>query len=184
MLIMKNASSTSRVTRRPSVPIELKRRVKHEAGHRCAIPTCRQWPIELAHIVPYRIVKSHTFDNLIALCPTCHSRYDNTNDIDIKAMYAYKLQLSLTPMQDSYQHALTSTRPFRIFPLLDEWFQRRSGPERIGLYQTCLVGVTTLSLVMNVSVGLIVQANIAILTMSQTIMIVCAVILLFFIRRE
>jgi hypothetical protein len=65
-----------------------------EAGHRCAIPTCRNVPVELAHIVPWSQVREHTFDNLIALCPTCHARYDG-GEIDRKSMVQYKLNLGV-----------------------------------------------------------------------------------------
>jgi hypothetical protein len=65
-----------------------------EAGYRCAIPVCRQTPIEVAHIVPWEEVKSHSFDNLIALCPTCHTRYDR-GEIDRQAMRLYKANLGL-----------------------------------------------------------------------------------------
>lgn len=65
-----------------------------EAGHRCAIPTCKQTPVEIAHIIDYNIVKAHTFDNLIALCPTCHTRYDR-GEIDRKSMKLYKAKLSI-----------------------------------------------------------------------------------------
>ncbi len=80
---------------RPAIPAEIERQVKVEAGHRCAIPTCRQWPVELAHITPYRTVKDHTFENLIALCPTCHSRFDNFKEIDQKSMRIYKANLGV-----------------------------------------------------------------------------------------
>lgn len=79
---------------RPALPKELERRVLVEAGHRCAIPTCHQTPIEIAHIEPYRDVKEHSFDNLIALCPNCHTRYD-TGKIDRKAMQQYKANLCI-----------------------------------------------------------------------------------------
>lgn len=79
---------------RPSIPQELKRKVLVEAGHRCAIPICRQTPVEIAHISPWEKVKEHTFDNLIALCPTCHARYDR-GEIDRKAMQRYKANLSI-----------------------------------------------------------------------------------------
>lgn len=82
-------------TTRPAIPIELERQVKVEAGHRCAIPICRQWPVELAHITPYRTVKEHTFENLVALCPTCHSRFDNSKEIDRKSMLIYKANLGV-----------------------------------------------------------------------------------------
>jgi hypothetical protein len=80
--------------RRPDIPRPLEREVLVEAGHRCAIPTCRSVPVELAHIIPWATVKEHTFDNLIALCPTCHTRYDN-GDIDRKAMQQYKVNLGV-----------------------------------------------------------------------------------------
>jgi hypothetical protein len=79
---------------RPAIPAELKRRVLMEAGHRCAIPTCRSVPVELAHIEPWARIRDHTFENLIALCPTCHARYDN-GDIDTLSMKSYKANLGL-----------------------------------------------------------------------------------------
>ncbi|WP_169317441.1 HNH endonuclease [Actinacidiphila oryziradicis] len=72
----------------------MKRAVLIEAGHRCAIPTCKAVPVEFAHIVPWAQVQGHTFDNLIALCPTCHRRYDN-GDIDRVAMRQYKANLAV-----------------------------------------------------------------------------------------
>ncbi|MEU3189179.1 HNH endonuclease signature motif containing protein [Streptomyces sp. NPDC006992] len=79
---------------RPAIPARLKRRVLMEAGHRCAIPTCRTVPVELAHVTPYAEVKDHTFENLIALCPTCHTRYDR-GDIDRLSMKGYKANLAV-----------------------------------------------------------------------------------------
>src|SRR5438552_156432 len=79
---------------RPAIPRQLKRDVLVEAGYRCAIPTCRRPTVEVAHISPWAKVKAHTFDNLIALCPTCHVRYDN-GGIDRRAMLQYKANLSV-----------------------------------------------------------------------------------------
>ncbi|MFJ6896849.1 HNH endonuclease [Streptomyces hokutonensis] len=79
---------------RPAIPTALKRRVLMEAGHRCAIPTCRTVPVELAHITPYAEVRDHTFENLIALCPTCHTRFDR-GDIDRPSMRGYKANLAV-----------------------------------------------------------------------------------------
>lgn len=79
---------------RPSIPAALRRRVLVEAGHRCAIPTCRTIPVELAHIEPWAKVREHTFDNLIALCPTCHARFDR-GDIDRTSMRQYKVNLGV-----------------------------------------------------------------------------------------
>jgi hypothetical protein len=51
-------------------------------------------PVELAHIVPWAKVQEHTFENIIALCPTCHARFDN-GDIDLKSMQQYKANLAI-----------------------------------------------------------------------------------------
>jgi hypothetical protein len=82
------------MAKRPPIPAELERAVLVEAGHRCAIPACRQVPVELAHIVGWARCKEHTFDNLIPLCPTCHTRFDR-GEIDRKAMRLYKQNLAV-----------------------------------------------------------------------------------------
>jgi hypothetical protein len=79
---------------RPAIPLDLKRMVLIESGHRCAIPTCKHPTTEIAHIIPWSKCKEHTFGNLIALCPNCHTRFD-ANQIDRKAMQTYKANLSL-----------------------------------------------------------------------------------------
>ena len=79
---------------RAPIPRELKRRVLVEAGHRCAIPTCRATTTELAHITPWAECKVHEFSNLIALCPNCHTRFDR-GEIDRKSMTIYKANLGL-----------------------------------------------------------------------------------------
>jgi hypothetical protein len=66
-----------------------------EAGHRCAIPTCKSTPVEIAHIIPWSKVRKREFKNLIALCPTCHARFDDPRSpIDRKAMRQYKANLN------------------------------------------------------------------------------------------
>jgi HNH endonuclease. len=81
-------------TRRPDILEPLKRQVLIEAGHRCAIPTCRHPTTEIAHIVPWEKVNEHKFENLIALCPNDHSRYDK-GEFDRKSMLQYKANLSI-----------------------------------------------------------------------------------------
>jgi HNH endonuclease len=77
---------------RPSIPIKIKRRILIEAGYRCAIPTCR-WPItENAHIISWAESKDHSYENLIALCPNCHTLYDS-GKIERAAIIAYKKKL-------------------------------------------------------------------------------------------
>lgn len=51
---------------RPAIPRDVARAVKIEAGHRCAVPTCRQTSgLEVHHIVGYAKVKKHEIDNLM-----------------------------------------------------------------------------------------------------------------------
>jgi hypothetical protein len=77
---------------RPPVPAEIRRRVLVEAGHRCAIPTCRHMDIDVHHIIPWETCKTHEYENLIALCPNCHRRADK-EEIDRKALRMYKANL-------------------------------------------------------------------------------------------
>ncbi|RDD30977.1 hypothetical protein CR161_09860 [Prosthecochloris sp. ZM] len=79
---------------RPSIPAEIRRAVLVEAGHRCAIHTCKQITTEIHHIIPYEKCKAHEFENLIALCPNCHARV-HKGEIDAKSLTLYKKYLSL-----------------------------------------------------------------------------------------
>ena len=72
------------------VPMARKRMVLAEAGHRCAIPTCRHRTTEIAHIVPESQGHDDTFQNLIALCPKCQKK-----EIDRQAIGMYKRNLGI-----------------------------------------------------------------------------------------
>lgn len=80
---------------RPPIPTKVKRAVLVEAGHRCAIPTCRYPKVMIAHIVPWRDCKTHEPSNLIALCANCHDLYDNGRTIDQLSMMQYKANLAV-----------------------------------------------------------------------------------------
>jgi hypothetical protein len=67
-------------------------RVLVEAGHRCAIPTCRYIEVDVHHIIPWETCLKHEYENLIALCPNCHRRADRGN-IDRKSLRTYKANL-------------------------------------------------------------------------------------------
>jgi len=80
---------------RDLVPADIKRAVLVEAGHRCAIPTCRATTTEIAHIVPWAESHDNSFENLIALCPNCHTRFDQKKEIDRLAVKMYKHNLGI-----------------------------------------------------------------------------------------
>ncbi len=85
---MSNTASESR----PPIPADIRRKVLIEAGHRCAIPTCRHIEVDVHHIIPWTTCREHRYDNLIALCPNCHRRADR-GDIDRKSLRLYKINL-------------------------------------------------------------------------------------------
>lgn len=95
---------------RPAIPADIQRAVILEAGGRCAIPRCN-WPtVELAHIVPWEKVQKHEFSNIIALCPNCHTGYDNaTSRIDLKAMRQIKANLATLNARYGDSSAASST---------------------------------------------------------------------------
>lgn len=62
------------MSEREHIPAATERAVLVEAGHRCAIPTCRQFPVEIHHIQEVAKGGSNEFNNLIALCATDHDR--------------------------------------------------------------------------------------------------------------
>lgn len=86
------------MSNRASIPSELRRSVLVEAGHRCAIPTCRNPDVDIHHIIPWEKVREHRFSNLIALCPNCHRRAD-AGKIDRKSLLMYKARLAASGLQ-------------------------------------------------------------------------------------
>lgn len=87
--------------RRPPIPAGLKRSILVEAGHRCAIPTCRHTEVDIHHIIPWSQCKEHKYDNLIAICPNCHRRADR-DEIDRKSLRRYKYNLQF--IHDKYSN--------------------------------------------------------------------------------
>ncbi|MFI5495252.1 HNH endonuclease [Actinoplanes sp. NPDC051859] len=84
---------------RPAIPADLERALMVEAGHRCAIPTCRAVePLQIEHIVDWAENKEHEFENMIVLCSSCHDRKvkaANPRKLDRKALQQYKANLRL-----------------------------------------------------------------------------------------
>ena len=80
------------MSERPAIPADIKRRVLVEAGHRCAIPTCRHIEVDIHHIIPWAKRQEHKYSNLIALCPNCHRRAGQ-GGIDNKSLHLYKSNL-------------------------------------------------------------------------------------------
>jgi hypothetical protein len=98
-----------------------KRMALVEAGHRCAIPTCRHPTTETAHILPESESNDESFANLIALCPECQQK-----EIDAQSIRGYKRNLAILNSRYSEferrvfdQIAETDRRSFSVEPGFD-----------------------------------------------------------------
>lgn len=59
---------------RRQIQNEIRRQILHEAGYRCANPICRMvLAINIHHLDQVSEGGGNTLDNLIALCPNCHT---------------------------------------------------------------------------------------------------------------
>jgi len=75
MTLIKTEAPVNFKVDRPAVPREVVRRLLVEVGHRCAV--CGEpCPLEMAHIIPWRVSKAHDIEDLICLCANCHERAD------------------------------------------------------------------------------------------------------------
>lgn len=79
--------------KRVTIPTNLRRKILVEAGHRCAIQTCRSLiEVDVHHIIPLKEGGKDEYENLIALCPNCHRMADR-NKIDKESLRMYKNNL-------------------------------------------------------------------------------------------
>jgi len=79
--------------KRKTTPVDVKTLVLHEAGYRCANPTCRTiLTIEIHHLDRVAEGGSNAPDNLIALCPNCHNLH-HAGTITLSSLRSWKLLL-------------------------------------------------------------------------------------------
>lgn len=90
---MNEANTKKNKTTRKSVSVSTKKLVLHEAGYKCANPTCRTLlTIEIHHTDSVATGGSNNADNLIALCPNCHTLHHSGN-IPLDSLKTWKLLL-------------------------------------------------------------------------------------------
>jgi hypothetical protein len=76
------------VAKRPAIPADLDKQVRLEAQLQCVV--CRSYgPTEIHHIIPWTICKEHKLENLILLCPNCHTHAQGGH-IDRVSLRSYK----------------------------------------------------------------------------------------------
>ena len=86
---------------RKSLPTDTRALTLHEAGYRCGNPACRMpLTLEIHHLDPVAKDGGNTPDNLLALCPNCHTMH-HAGHIPIESLRAWKhILLSLNSAFD------------------------------------------------------------------------------------
>lgn len=82
---------------RTAISAEIMRRLYCESMGRCMNPHCQKDLfsldgdiIEKAHIVPYCDTENNSFDNLVVLCPNCHTDYDKNHAFSLEELKEWK----------------------------------------------------------------------------------------------
>ncbi|MEM7112940.1 MAG: HNH endonuclease signature motif containing protein [Chloroflexota bacterium] len=118
---------------RPHIPAALRRKIAHEAGHRCSYCLVSQlftaMPMHIEHIVPVSAGGTSTEENLCLACPLCNG---------------YK------GIQTHYLHPETGLATPLFNPRQQKWWSHfrwsQDGTEIIGLTPTGEVTVLALRL--------------------------------------
>lgn len=78
---------------RKALPIDVRRRVLHEAGYKCGNPICRCIiTLDIHHLVSVSDDGPDEPENLIALCPNCHALH-HKGEIPMESLRAWKMLL-------------------------------------------------------------------------------------------
>lgn len=82
---------------RENINKNIKRRLYAESMGRCMNPNCQKELfiqdgdiIEKAHIVPYCETADNSFENLVVLCPDCHTNFDNNHLYSAEEVLGWK----------------------------------------------------------------------------------------------
>lgn len=82
---------------RMSIPENVLRRLYAESMGRCMNPACQTELfvydgdiIERAHLVPYCDTADNSFENLVALCPNCHTNFDKNHAFSVAEVKRWK----------------------------------------------------------------------------------------------
>lgn len=84
---------------RKNIPVDTQRYLWIHSMGECGNPECRKNLFEenncigeIAHIVPYSKNQNNSFDNLIILCPNCHTNADKSHNIEILKIWKQQQQ--------------------------------------------------------------------------------------------
>ena len=82
---------------RKAISVEIERKLYAESMGRCMNPSCKidlfdenGDIIEKAHIDSYCDSQNNDFENLVVLCPNCHTRFDKNNNFTKEIVKMWK----------------------------------------------------------------------------------------------
>ena len=82
---------------RKTIPIDVERKLYAESMGRCMNPDCQADlfrkkgnVVEKAHITPYCKTADNDYENLVILCPTCHTDFDKNDAFDPEQVKQWK----------------------------------------------------------------------------------------------
>ena len=79
--------------KRLTIPVDIKMTVLHEAGYKCANPVCRHvLTLDIHHLEYVSEGGVNTAENLLPLCPNCHSLH-HRKEIPHESIRAWKMLL-------------------------------------------------------------------------------------------
>lgn len=83
--------------KRTKLPESVQRRLYAESMGKCMNPSCctdlftdKGDIIERAHLVPYCETSDNSFENIVLLCPNCHTNYDKNKAFDVEEVRRWK----------------------------------------------------------------------------------------------
>ena len=113
---------------RDGISENVKRRLYAESMGRCMNPACQKELfigegdiIEKAHIIPYCKEADNSYENLIVLCPNCHTMYDKLSGFNTEEIKQWK-QIRIKELERVFSKAFSNFDEMKsiVVPLLHE----------------------------------------------------------------
>ena len=113
---------------RKAIPIDVERKLCAESMGRCMNPDCQAElfrkkgnVIEKAHITPYCKTADNDYENLVILCPTCHTDFDKNDAFDPEQVKQWK-QIRRAEIEKLFgkKYATFEELQRQIVPILSE----------------------------------------------------------------
>lgn len=113
---------------RKAIPIDVERKLCAESMGRCMNPDCQAElfrkkgnVVEKAHITPYCKTADNDYENLVILCPTCHTDFDKNDAFDPEQVKQWK-QIRRAEIEKLFgkKYATFEELQRQIVPILSE----------------------------------------------------------------